>query len=169
MLGEDFGEGDFPKIGHTKDVLARVHARQVRVYSLYDRANCHSVVDDCILITCNGFSQMLERFSVGQQFVPECDLELVSMDPEIVEFAANGNDVTFWVIAFVRGRELGHDAVSSNDLKYAQVFNDAGRSGKDSLFINPSTAYLRVRRPERDKVRVKVVIHVRSGVAANRR
>jgi len=35
MLGEDFGEGDFPKIGHTEDVLARVHAWQVRVYSLH--------------------------------------------------------------------------------------------------------------------------------------
>jgi hypothetical protein len=93
----------------------------------------------------------------------------VSEDPEIVKIAANGNDVTFWVTTFVRGREARYDAICGNDLQYAQVFNDARRSRKDGFLIDPSAAHLGVRCPERNKVRVKVVVHVRSRVAANRR
>ena len=112
---------------------------------------------------------MLKRFRVAQQFVPERDFELVAENPEIVKIAPNGNDVTFSFSTFVCGREPRHDAIRGNHLQYAQVLNNAGRGGKDCLFVEPSAAHLRVRRPEGNKVRVKVVVHVGSGVAANRR
>jgi hypothetical protein len=173
VLGEHFCEREFPKIGHTKDMLARVHAWQVRLYSLDQRANCHPVINHRyfpgIVVTCNLISQMLKRFRVAQQFMPERDFELVAENPEIVKIAADGNDVALSLSSFVCRREPRYDAIRSNDLKYAQIFDNSGRGSKDRLVVDPSAAHLRVCRPEGNKVRVKVVVYVRSGVTAYRR
>ncbi len=112
---------------------------------------------------------MLKGFRIAQQFVPERDLELMAENAKVVKLAANGNDVAFPFSTFVRGREPRHDAVRSNNLKDVQVFNDGGRGSQDGLFVDPSAAHLRVGGPERNKVRVKVVVHVCAGMAANRR
>jgi hypothetical protein len=90
-------------------------------------------------------------------------------NPKVLKLAANGNDVTFPLSTLVCGREPRHNAVRSNNLQDVQVFNNARRSGQNGLFVDPPSTHRSVRRPERNKVRVKVMIHVCTRVAADRR
>jgi len=112
---------------------------------------------------------MLKRFRVTQQFVPERDFELMASYAEVMEFAANSDDVTFPFSAFVCRRETRHDAIGGYDFQNVQVFNRGGSRGQNGFFVDPSAADSGVGRPERNKVRVKVVVYVRPSVAANRR
>ncbi len=101
-VGERFGQGDFAKMGNDEPIALDLETRQIRQAGIdldffHQRAERRSVVNDkCVLLVAlRLFVNSWKFCRLRQKIVTQRNFHLEPAETQIVEMAAQRNDVDF--------------------------------------------------------------------------